>query len=219
MTSRKNSPRVRLDRRLKAVAGFVRPNCSVADIGTDHGYIPCYLYQQGARELYACDILEKPLAAAKAAMDLYGIPEKTESNAEGIALILCDGLDGVPPVEDVVIAGMGGEMIADIVSRCKFLSPKVHFILQPMTRDWVLRKALYQTGLYIEQEKTAVAGGKVYTVMLCLFDGEKREISEEFAFLGKNTDPEYKDKILTLLGKMGKGDKRYGELKAKIERE
>lgn len=219
MTSRKNSSRVRLDRRLKTVAGFVRPDCSVADIGTDHGYIPCYLYQQGARELYACDILEKPLAAAKATMALYGIPEKTENNAEGIALILCDGLDGVPPVEDVVIAGMGGEMIADIISRCKFLSPKVHFILQPMTRDWVLRKALYKTGLYIEQEKTAVSGGKVYTVMLCLFDGEKREISEEFAFLGKNNDPEYKDKILTLLGKMSKGDKRYGELKAKIERE
>ncbi len=219
MTSQKKSLKVHLDRRLKAVASFVRPNCSVADVGTDHGYIPCYLYQQGARELYACDILEKPLAAAKATMDLYGIPEKNENNTEGITLILCDGLDSVPPVEDVVIAGMGGEMIADIISRCKFLTPKVHFILQPMTRDWVLRKALYQMGLYIEGEKTASVAGKVYTVMLCLFDGEKREISEEFAFLGKNTDAEYKDKILTLLGKMGKGDKRYEALKAKIERE
>ncbi|MCM1298860.1 MAG: class I SAM-dependent methyltransferase [Firmicutes bacterium] len=219
MTARGRSPRIRLDRRLKAVARLVRPNKSVADVGTDHGYVPCFLYQQGTREIYACDILEKPLAAAKATMDLYGIPEKTKDNAEGITLLLCDGLDGVPPVDDVIIAGMGGEMIADIISRCKFLNRNVHFILQPMTRDWILRKALYRTGLYIERETTASVGGKVYTVMLCLYGGEKTEIDEEFAFLGKNTDPEYQSKVLTALEKMGRGDKRFKELKEKIEKE
>lgn len=219
MSNTHKPQKVHLDRRLKAVASLVRPNCSAADIGTDHGYIPCYLYQQGARNLFACDILEKPLAAAKATMELYGIPEKKGITTEGISLILCNGLDSVPPVDDVIIAGMGGEMIADIISRCKFLSPDVHFILQPMTRDWILRKALYQMGLYIEQEKTAEVGGKIYTVMLCLFDGEKREIDEKFAFLGKNTDKEYCEKVLAALGKMGKGDKRYLSLKTEIEKE
>lgn len=215
-----NGPtKVRLDRRLKAVASLVRPNKSAADIGTDHGLIPCWLYRQGTREIYACDILEKPLAAAKATMELYGIPEKNEKSSEGIALILCNGLDKVPPVDDVIIAGMGGETIADIISRCNFLNENVHFVLQPMTRDWVLRKALYQLGLYIDQEKTASAGGKVYTVMSCFYSGEKRETEEKFAFLGKNTDIEYRNKMLTALGKMGKGDKRYSELKAEIERE
>lgn len=209
---------IRLDRRLKAVASFVRPNCSVADIGTDHGYIPCYLYLGGTREIYACDILEKPLAAAKSTMELYGIEEKTEGKTEGISLILCDGLDGVPPVDDVIIAGMGGEMIADIVSRCKFLNPDIHFILQPMTRDWILRRELYKMGLYIEEEKTACVSGKVYTVMLCLYDGNRREIDESFAFLGKNTDREYLEKVLTALEKMGRGDKRYSDIKQAIER-
>lgn len=219
-SSKSGSPKApRLDRRLKTVAGFVRPHRSVADIGTDHGYIPCYLYLKGAREIYACDILEKPLAAAKATMDLYHIPEKSQDNPEGVSLILCDGLEGVPPVDDIIIAGMGGEMIVDIIRRCNFLNPDIRFILQPMTRDWILRRELYRTGLYIEEEKTACAGGKVYTVMLCLYDGKQREITDSFAFLGKNRDREYLEKQLTILGKKGKGDSRFEKLRQDIIKE
>lgn len=209
-------PRVHLDRRLKTAAEFVRIDKRIADIGTDHAFIPCFLFQQGARALFACDILEGPLAAARATMNLYGIAEKTDDNAEGITLIRCDGLDGVPQVDDVIIAGMGGETIAEIISRCKYINKGMHFILQPMTRDWILRKELYRAGLYIEREKTAVVSGKVYTVMLCLYDGVKREIDDKFAFLGKNSDKEYFEKTAALLEKMGRGDKRYAELSARL---
>ena len=123
-------PRVHLDRRLKTAAEFVRIDKRIADIGTDHAFIPCFLFQQGARALFACDILEGPLAAARATMNLYGIAEKTDDSAEGITLIRCDGLDGVPQVDDVIIAGMGGEAIADIISRCKYINKGMHFILQ-----------------------------------------------------------------------------------------
>lgn len=210
--STKKSQRVHLDRRLKTVAGFVRLDKRIADVGTDHAFIPCFLFQQGARALFASDILDGPLSAARATLKLYGIPEKTEEGTDGISLILCDGLDGIPKVDDVIIAGMGGEMIADIISRCTFLNKDIHFILQPMTRDWVLRRELYKTGLYIDREKTAVTGGKVYTVMLCFYDGVKREIDEKFAFLGKNTDKEYLEKVTAALEKMKKGNKKYADL-------
>lgn len=208
----RNYTRVHLDRRLKTVASFVRIDKRIADIGTDHAFIPCFLFRQGARALFACDILEGPLACARNTMKLYGIAEKSADaldNTEGITLIRCDGLDGVPPVDDVIIAGMGGEMIADIISRCTFLNRDIHFILQPMTRDWILRKALYRMGLYIQEEKTASVSGKTYTVMLCLYSGEKREIEDKFAFIGKNKDKEYLEKQLTLLEKMGKGSEEF----------
>lgn len=213
--SRKH-PRVHLDRRLRTAAEFVRTDKRIADIGTDHAFIPCFLFQQGARALFACDILEGPLAAARAAMKLYGIAEKTDGDTEGITLIRCDGLEGVPQVDDVIIAGMGGETIADIISRCRYINKDMHFILQPMTRDWVLRRELYKGGLYIEREKTAVVGKKVYTVMLCLYDGVKREIDDKFAFLGKNGDKEYFEKVTAALEKMGRGNKKYADLLAQL---
>lgn len=215
-------PRVHLDRRLRTVASYVRADKRIADIGTDHAFIPCFLFQRGARALFACDILKGPLSCARATMKLYGIAEKTvgaSEEAEGITLIQCDGLDGVPEVDDVIIAGMGGEMIADIISRCTFLNKELHFILQPMTRDWILRRELYRMGLYIDEEKTASVGGKIYTVMLCLYDGEKREIDDKFAFLGKNKDGEYLQKQLSLLEKMGRGDERFLSIKNEILRD
>lgn len=215
----KKPGRVHLDRRLKTVAGFVRLDKQIADIGTDHAFIPCFLFQQGARALLASDILEGPLSAARATMKLYGIPEKSDEETEGISLVLCDGLDGISAADDVIIAGMGGEMIADIISRCSFLNKDIHFILQPMTRDWVLRRELYKTGLYIDREKTAAVGGKVYTVMLCLYDGIKREIDDKFAFTGKNRDKEYLQKQLAVLEKMGRGDKVFLTVRDEILRD
>ncbi|MDE7281355.1 MAG: class I SAM-dependent methyltransferase [Ruminiclostridium sp.] len=216
----KKPQNVHLDRRLRAAASFVRLDKRIADVGTDHAFIPCFLFQQGARALFACDILEGPLSAARATMELYGIPEKKvgsgNDDTEGISLFLCDGLDGVPETDDVIIAGMGGEMIADIISRCKYINEDMHFILQPMTRDWFLRKELYKTGLYIEEEKTAVVGSKVYTIMLCCYDGVKREIDDKFAFIGKNVDKEYLNKVTATLEKMSRGDKKYADILAQL---
>ncbi len=91
---------IRLDRRLKTVAELVRTDKRIADIGTDHALVPCWLYRQGAKEIYAVDIAEGPLACAKATAELYGIKD--------IKFLLSDGLDSVPPVDDVIIAGKIG---------------------------------------------------------------------------------------------------------------
>lgn len=195
---KKKTEHVHLDARLRAAAELVRIDKRIADIGTDHAFIPCYLSKRGARGVIASDISEGPLACAKAALELYGVND--------VRLVKSDGLDNIPPVDDVIIAGMGGELIADIVSRCGFLNPDLHFILQPMTKDHLLRRALYRMGLEIALEKTARAGGKVYTVMLCTCTGTPCEITDKFAFLGKNTDRPYLEKQLARLEKMSRGD-------------
>lgn len=203
-------PRLHLDRRLKTVAEMVRLDKRIADIGTDHAFVPCYLIKRGAKGVIASDISDGPLACAKATVELYGI--------DGITLVKSDGLDNIPPVDDVIIAGMGGELIADIVSRCPFLNSDMRFILQPMTKDFILRRRLYESGFAILAEKTAAVSKKVYTVMLCAYTGAKKEIDDAFAFLGKNSDPTYFAKVLDKLGKMGKGEPRYLELKKELEK-
>ena len=189
---------VKLDARLSAIAELVRTDKRICDVGTDHALLPCFLYERGARDIIASDINEKPLAAAKATVEQYGCGD--------IRLVLSDGLKNIPPRDDVIIAGMGGELIARIMSECSFVTPDVRFILQPMTRAEVLRRWLYGAGYEIILENGAFAGGKAYTVMLCSFIGEKADISDSFAFFGKNTDPRYISKVNSRLRKLAHSD-------------
>ena len=201
---------VRLDRRLKTVLGMVRVQSRIADIGTDHALLPCRLFQLGAADIIATDISDGPLQRAAETVQLYGA---------SVRLMKCDGLEGVPVRDDVIIAGMGGELIADIIARCKFLNPDLHFILQPMTRDFVLRKRLYELGCEIIKEETAVVARKVYTVMLCRYTGIKQDTDLRFQFLGKNTDRAYIEKQITTLHKMGKSRSECEELAQLLEKE
>lgn len=194
---------VKLDERLFAAAEMVRRGKRICDVGTDHALLPCFLWERGERELFACDINDGPLEAARITAEKYG--------AE-ITLIKSDGLEKVPPCDDVIIAGMGGELIARIVADCPFTTADTRFILQPMTKHEILRRELYKSGFEILEEKCARAGGKVYTVMLVRFSGEKIDIDDSFAFFGKNTDPTYIASVNKRLEKLAKGDEKYAEL-------
>lgn len=201
--------KLRLDKRLKTIADYVRIDKRIADIGTDHAIVPCFLWRKGAKEIFASDISEGPLLRAKATAASYGI--------EGIRFILCDGLSEIPPVDDVIIAGMGGETIADILSGCVFLNKDMRFILQPMTKSHVLRRSLYRMGFEILEEKAVLVSKKIYSVMLCGYTENKTEIDDAFAFVGKNEDKEYIKSVVSRLDKMAKGsDEKYTEIKNKI---
>ena len=190
---------IRLDERLSVIASFVRKDARICDVGTDHALLPCYLCENGAREVIASDVNENPLKAARANVEKYGFVDR-------IRLIRSDGLTDIPPCDDVIIAGMGGELIAQIIDGCKFISDGVRFIFQPMTKAELLRRHLYSRGFEIAEEKGAAVSGKAYTVMLVLYTGEKREITDEFAYFGKNTDERYIRKVNGQLEKLGKGD-------------
>ncbi len=186
-----------LSPRLQAAAGMVRKGGEICDVGTDHALLPCRLYLDGERKLTAADINEGPLFSAKQTVMHYIGKE------DAVRLVLSDGLDKIDYADDVIIAGMGGELIARIISGCRFLSENTHFILQPMTKAEVLRRELYKNGFYIEKELTAKENDRNYVIMSVYFGGEKCEITDAFAYAGKVTDKEYLTAVCERLRRAG----------------
>lgn len=186
---------VRLDPRLLTIADMVRTEGKICDVGTDHALLPCYLYEKGAKCVIASDINDGPIKSAKATVELYGAQEC-------VTVMKSDGLRSVPPCDDVIVAGMGGELIARIVSECTFKNADTRFILQPMTKAEILRRELYRNGFEITEEHTAESAGKVYTVMLVSYTGVSAEISDHFAFFGKNNDKVYINSVKCRLEKL-----------------
>lgn len=167
----------KLTPRLSLVSSFVRGGSKVADIGTDHAYLPVWLVNSGVSpSAAASDINEGPLKRARLTA--------SEFNASGkISFCLADGLDGIDPAlaDDIIIAGMGGELIARIISNCKWIKDKAkHLILQPMTAQEELHKYLYENGFKILKEDVACekCGRKLYLAMSAVFTGEKQKYDE-----------------------------------------
>ena len=140
---------IELSKRLSLIAQFVNEGSSVCDVGTDHGYLPAFLYLSGrCKSVSATDINEKPLLSARNNLDRLG--------ANGVKLVLCDGLAGVTrdDADTVIIAGMGGEVISGIIARAEFLrDDTVSLVLQPTTAAKELRLFLAQKGFAVEREK------------------------------------------------------------------
>ncbi len=196
---------IKLDDRLSAIAALVRTDRRICDVGTDHGLLPCYLAQCGAKRVIASDVNENPLAAARANVEKYGCSGSVE-------LVLSDGLKSVPPCDDIIIAGMGGELIADIIGGCGFVTADTRFILQPMTKAEHLRRYLYREGFEIMQENGAYSGGKAYTVMLVRYTGVKCGIDDRFAYFGRCTDERYIRKVNAQLEKLARSDPKLLEI-------
>ncbi|MEE1198779.1 MAG: class I SAM-dependent methyltransferase [Acutalibacteraceae bacterium] len=169
-----------LSERLKVIADKITGG-RVADIGTDHAYLPIYLIKTGkASRVLACDIKEKPLQ--NAAKNIQ------KTNTKNIELRLSDGLAGVgaDEADTIVIAGMGGEVIAGILNRCNWIKNAGYkLLLQPMTSADFLRQFLLDNGFFIESETAVLDAGKLYTVISCAFSGEKQTVSDAFIFTGR----------------------------------
>ena len=133
---------ITLDSRLGCIAEAIGSACIVADIGTDHGLLPIALLLRGqAERAVACDIRQGPLDSARRNAERYGVSDKVE-------LVLTDGFHGIEVYspDAVVISGMGGELIARIISEAPYLRGDVRLFLQPMTRAESLRRYLAQNG-------------------------------------------------------------------------
>lgn len=160
-----------MDNRLMTCVRLCRGG-RVADIGTDHGYLPCYMVKNGlCTDALACDVAPKPLESAKAHIRESGLEDR-------ITAVLSDGLKNVPlqGVTDIVIAGMGGELISDILEGCpelKTADPAVNLVLQPMTKWDVLRRHLFENGFEVTAELACVEGRFVYSVMQARYTAKK----------------------------------------------
>ena len=159
-----------------------------ADIGCDHGYLSIYLIEKGICDfVYASDINEKPVSIARknvAARDTRGM-----HLGEKIDIRLGDGLSGLEDVciNHIIICGMGGEVISGILDRAKdFWKSSVRFILQPMSSEYELRVWLCENGFEISDETLVRDSGRIYTVMLAEYTGEKYTYSKAELMLGKH---------------------------------
>lgn len=153
---------MKLSPRLKAIADLVPKNSSVADIGTDHGYIPVYLIKNGiCKKVIASDVNPGPL-------DNAYITIKENLMGSYIDTRLGNGLETLQPneVDTVIIAGMGGMLIKEILDTNKPITDSIKFfVLQPMNAQDELRKWLINNHFAIEDESLAKEGNKLYEIL------------------------------------------------------
>lgn len=171
-----------LDNRLSACADFVRKDAKLADIGTDHAYLPVWLAKNNIiKSAVAADVRPLPLKSGYENIKKYNCTDIVTTR-------LSDGLNEIFPDEtdDIVMAGMGAELICNIIDRAEWLkNPDKHLILQPMTKAHVLREYLTQNGFEIIKEKPCTHAGKNYTVILSVYSGETEKHDVPFYYIGK----------------------------------
>lgn len=173
-----------LGRRLSVCAQMVRAGARLADIGTDHAYLPVWLALRGdICSAVASDIRPGPLRRARQNILRYGVSGLVSDR-------LSDGLSAVSPEEadDIVIAGMGGKMIAKIIKEAPWLrNPEKHLILQPMTSVEDLRLFLAENGFAVLEEHSAEEDGHVYSAMLVVYTPELCRQDALYPYIGKLT--------------------------------
>ena len=173
---------LRLDERLSMCAKLVRPGKRVVDVGTDHAYLAIWLaLNEVSSRVVATDLREGPLFNAKQNIIKYGVVERVETR-------LSDGLDAITAeeAEDVVLAGMGGELIIKIIARVPWLrDEEKHLILQPMSAEQELREFLVRDGFTVVDEQAVTCAGKVYTVMSAFFRGGAIHTDELYPYIGR----------------------------------
>lgn len=183
---------IKLSTRLLALASFVPEGASVADIGTDHGYIPVWLAQNArTTKIAAADINKGPLDHAKETAAQYGV-------TESIRFELCSGLEFEDSgnYDTVIIAGMGGELIASILQAApKSSLVQRRFILQPNSRIPYLVEWLQENDYTVIDTKLVKDAGKLYQILIVEF-GEMEPISRESARLVLHHYMDKKDPLL-----------------------
>lgn len=215
---------MKLSKRLQTIADFVKKGAVVADIGTDHAHIPIYLIKNNIiSKAYACDINVGPLEKAEENINYYGV--------KNIELRLSNGLEKLKTDEadTFIIAGMGGELITDILERGRiFFDAERKLILSPHTKTDEVRKYLLSNGFEITKEDMCIDEGKFYTVMEAVYIGKTFSYTNGELLFGKylidNKNPvlfEYlkkeKQKYLSIISTDGINDTRRRELKDRLD--
>lgn len=153
----------RLSDRMEAVAEMVPFGVRVADVGCDHAYVSIYLADHKGCTVYATDLRDGPLAIAMENIKEAGLEEK-------IDIIKSDGLKGIEAgdIDAVVIAGMGGLLIRDILDSSKnTVDDLKYLILQPQSEISELRRFIHSIGFDMVDEDMVWDDGKPYFMMRC----------------------------------------------------
>lgn len=183
-----------LSPRLQSIAHQVPQGARLADVGTDHGYLPVWLLLNGRiRQAVAADLRAGPLDRARQTAQQYG-------QTENISFRLCDGLADIDAdeVDVVVIAGMGGETIAAILEAAPWTRQDKLLLLQPMTGAPRLRQWLQGHGYAIEKETIVSEGKKLYSIWT-VRGGSMPSLSPAELWAGVDSDDPLRPAYLAML--------------------
>lgn len=173
---------MQISKRLTAVSGLITPGFRLADVGTDHGYIPIKLVLSGQiPSSIAMDVNQGPLERAKNHIREYGLEDQ-------ICTRLSDGLERLKPGEadSILIAGMGGMLTVRILKNGKAVLEQIkELILQPQSDIREVRLFLQEEGFRITEEDMVEEDGKFYPMMRAVPDQEmKKTLSEQQLLYG-----------------------------------
>lgn len=199
--------------RLECIVKYV--DCgTAADIGTDHAYVPIELIKSGrAKKVIAADIRQGPLSIAAANIAKHGMEDKIETRLGGGISVLAPG-----EAEIIIIAGMGGELIADILRVDIGTARGSELVLQPMNSQYELRKWLIENEFTITAEDIESEEHHVYNIMTVRSGRQekfKRDIdyhippllyeNKKLRLLYEKKEREF-EKIINGLSRAGHGD-------------
>lgn len=170
---------VKISERLIMAASLVSSGNVLADVGTDHGYVPIYLLEQ--KRIFraiAMDINSGPLKRAKEHITLYGMSDYIETR-------LSDGVQALSPGEadSILIAGMGGGLVIHILSQGEAVCRKAkELILQPQSELGRVRRFLAEQGYVIETEEMVKEEGKYYPMMRVHYEPDVQRMPDNEVF-------------------------------------
>ena len=171
---------MQLSKRLSSVAWMVTVGNCLADVGTDHGYVPIYLYERNRiPRAIAMDVNKGPLERAKVHIEEYGFQEAIKTRlSDGLAALNAGEADSV------VIAGMGGPLMIRILSAYPEVTASLkELILQPQSEISEVRIWLYEQGYEIVEEHMVYEDGKYYPMFKAVKTSEGKKLSDlEYKF-------------------------------------
>ncbi len=181
---------IKLTPRLQCVADCIKKCDLLADIGTDHAYIPIYAIQNHlAKKAVAGDVVKGPLSIATENIVSHGLENK-------ITPVLANGLDAAKEADVIVIAGMGGKLICEILeNNLKIAKTANYMVIQPMTCSYELRSFLHENGFEIIDEKLTKEEDKIYSILV-VKNGVEKYHDDFYYHIGKKLF-EKRDKLLS----------------------
>jgi tRNA (adenine22-N1)-methyltransferase len=211
-----------LSERLKATAGFISECSCLADVGTDHAYVPINAVLSGlCSRAIATDINKGPIAVAQRSIKKYNLQNKIQTRVGPGLSVLYKG-----EADIIIIAGMGGHMICDIINNdMEIAGDTKYLVLQPIQHVEVLRKFLCSNGFLILDEELCREDNKYYHVIKASKGHSEIYEKDIYYYLGKRLIEkrhpllgEYIDFNLRLLNDIlqnlspEKGGERYEEI-------
>ncbi|NLM05781.1 MAG: SAM-dependent methyltransferase [Tissierellia bacterium] len=162
---------MKLSNRMNSIINFLETCGTIADIGTDHGFIPLEIINRGlAKKVIATDISANSLKKTEELVAEYGLEDSIETRVgDGLTVI------GENEVDTIIIAGMGGILISEIIGGFIELAKNTKLILQPMTAEAELKRYLVNNNFRIIDEYLCLDGKKFYQTIYVEYGESKKD--------------------------------------------